>query len=147
MKSVIVVTVIGDVPRHLESALDDILPAPSGFCWRFVPEAPFAVQFRSILRTDARAVAVWVGPDDAVDRAAKLISGLLQAGLRAVIAIAQVHDARTESVLRQAGALYFCTNEAQQRLGQVLNAILGPPSGSTDFKTVELKQEVKMDAS
>jgi hypothetical protein len=147
MKSIIVMTTIGDVPPHLQSALDEILPAPPGFCWRFVPEASLAIQFRSILRIDPRAVAVWVGQDDAVNRAAKLISGLLQAGVRVVIAIAEMHDARTESVLRQAGALYFCANEAQQRLGQVLNAILGPPSGSTDFKTVEPKQEVKMDAS
>jgi hypothetical protein len=146
MKSVIVITTIGDVPPQLESALDEILPEPPGFFRRFVPEASLAIQFRSILRLDARAVAVWVGPDDAVERAAKLISGLLQAGIRAVIAIAELHDARTESVLRQAGALYFCANEAQQRLGQVLNAILGPPCGSTDFKTVEHERKIKMDA-
>ena len=98
--------------RTCSRALDEILPTPPGFCWRFVPEGPFAVHFRSILRLDARAVAVWVGQDDAVNRAAKLISGLMQAGVRVVIAIAEMHDARTESVLRQAGALYFCANEA-----------------------------------
>ena len=62
-----------------------------------------------------------------------------------MIAIAEVHDPSTESVLRQAGALYICANEAQQRLGHVLESILGPPSRSTDMKTVESAREVKMD--
>ena len=92
------------------------------------------------------AVVVWVGADDAINRAAKLIGRLLEAGLPIVIAIAEVHDPSTESVLRQAGALYICANEAQERLGHVLESILGPPSRSTDAKTIESTREVKMDA-
>jgi hypothetical protein len=144
--SVIVMTVIGDVPRR--PPWDDIsnMPAPAGFCWRFVPEGPFAVQFRAILRMDARAIVVWIGADDAVNRAAKLIGRFSAAGLSIVIAVAEVHDPSTESVLREAGALYICAHEAQQRLGDVLESILGPPSRSTDVKTVEHTREVKMDA-
>ncbi|MGD0389045.1 MAG: hypothetical protein ABSC42_08835 [Tepidisphaeraceae bacterium] len=147
--SVIVMTLVGHAPRHEDPLWNEIdaLPAPPGFCWRFVPEGPFAVQFRSILRMDARAVVVWVGADDAVHRAAKLMGRLLGAGLPIVIAVAEVHDPSTESVLRQAGALYVCANEAQQRLGLVLESILGPPSLSTDVKTVESSREVKMDAN
>jgi hypothetical protein len=147
MKSVIVMTVIGNVSRDWQPGLDQMFPAPPGFCWRFVPEGPFAVQFRSILRMDARAVAMWVGRDDAVNRAVKLIGGLLQAGLPVVIAIAELHDPLTESELRQAGALYFCANEAQQQLGSVLKAILGPPALSIEVKPVESARGVKMDAS
>jgi hypothetical protein len=145
--SVIVMTVVGDVPRHREPPWSDVssVPAPPGFCWRFVPEGPFAVQFRSILRMDARAVVVWVGADDAIDRAAKLIGRFSEAGLSIVIAIAEVHDPSSESVLRQLGALYLCANEAQQRLGDVLESILGPPSRSTDMQTVVSAREVKMD--
>ncbi len=139
--SVIVMTVIGDVPeRDIGSVL-----APPGFCWRFVPEGPFAVQFRSILRMDAPAVVVWVGADDAVSRATKLIGRFSATGLPIVIAIAQVHDPSTESVLRQAGALYICAHEAQQRLGDVLESILGRPSRSTDVQTIVSAREVKMD--
>jgi hypothetical protein len=145
--SVIVMTVIGDVPRCPPSNDISNMPAPSGFCWRFVPEGQFAVQIRSILRLDARAVVVWVGADDAIDRAAKLIDRILGAGLPIVIAVAEVHDPSTESVLRQAGALYICANEAQQRLGHVLESILGPPPPAIDLKTVESAREVKMDAS
>lgn len=146
--SVIVMTLVGNALRRGDPLWNEIdaLPAPPGFCWRFVPEGPFAVQFRSILRMDARAVVVWVGADDAINRAAKLIGRLLGAGLPVVIAIAEVHDAQTESALRQAGALYICANEAQQRLGHVLESILGPPSRSIDVKTVESTREVKMDA-
>jgi hypothetical protein len=147
--SVIVMTLVGNAPRLGDPLWNEIdaLPAPPGYCWRFVPEGPFAVQFRSILRMDARAVVVWVGADDAVNRAAKLIGRLLAAGLPIVIAIAEVHDPWSESVLRQAGALYICANEVQQRLGHVVESILGPPSLSTDVKTVESTREVKMDAS
>jgi hypothetical protein len=144
--SVIVMTVIGDVPLHPPWNDISVMPAPLGFCWRFVPEGPFAIQFRSILRMDARLVVVWVGADDAVDRAANLILRILGAGLPIVVAIAQVHDPSRESMLRQAGALYICANEAQQRLGQVLESILGPFSRSTDVKTVESTREVRMDA-
>ena len=105
--SVIVMTVIGDVPRCPPSNDISNMPAPSGFCWRFVPEGQFAVQIRSILRLDARAVVVWVGADDAIDRAAKLIDRILGAGLPIVIAVAEVHDPSTESVLRQAA---LCTS-------------------------------------
>jgi hypothetical protein len=129
--------VIGDIPADWQLSGDDFLPAPPGFCWRFVPEGPLAVQVRSILRLNARAVAVWVGQDDAVDRAVHLIARLLAAGLPIVIAIAQVHRPWTESLLRQAGAVYICANEARQRLGQVLESMLGPPSRSTDLKLVE----------
>jgi hypothetical protein len=146
MMSVIVMTTIGDVPRERQPMSDNIFPAPPGFRWRFVPEGPFAGQFRSILRMDARVVVVWVGADDAVGRAAKLIGRLLGAGLPIVIAVAEIHDPPTESALRQAGALYICANEAQHRLGHVLESILGPPSRSTDVKTVEPTREVKMDA-
>ena len=146
--SVIVMTLVGNAARRGDPLWNEIdaLPAPPGFLWRFVPEGPFAVQFRSILRMDARAVVVWVGADDAVDRAATLIARLLGVGLPIVIAIAEVHDPCGESVLRQAGALYLCANEAQQRLGHVLESILGQPSLSIDVKAVESKREVKMDA-
>jgi hypothetical protein len=146
MKSIIVMTVISNVPRLWQPALDDIFPAPSGFCWRLVPEGPFAVQFRSILRMDARAVVVWVGEDDAVNRAAKLIGGLLDAGFPIVIAIAEAHDPWTESMIRQAGALYICAHEAQQQLGRVLRDTLRPPSRLADVKLVESAREIKMDA-
>lgn len=149
--SVIVMTPVGDAPQRGNPLWNqiDALPAPPGFCWRFVPEGPFAVQFRSVLRLDARAVVVGVGGDgdDAVNRAAKLIGRLMGAGLPIVIAIAEVHDPWTESVLRQAGALYVCANEARQRLGDVLESILGPPSPSTDVETVESTREVNMNAN
>jgi hypothetical protein len=147
--SVIIMTLVGNAARRADPLWNqiDALPAPPGFCWRFVPEGPFAVQFRSILRMDARAVVAWVGADDAIHRAAKLIGRLLGAGLPVVIAIAEVHDPRSESVLRQTGALYMCANEAQQRLGLVLESILGPLSVSTGAKTVEPTREVKMDAN
>ena len=147
MMSVIVMTVIGDVPRHSQPAQMEALAAPAGFCWRFVPEGPPAVQVRSILRMDASAVVVWVGAGDAIDRAAKLIHRLLAAGLPIVIAVAEAHESCRESALRQAGALYICANEAEQRLAGVLESILGPPPRSTDVKTVEFTREVKMDAS
>jgi hypothetical protein len=147
MKSVIVMTVIDNVRRDWQAALDNPFPAPPGFRWRFVPEGPFAVQCRSILRMDARAVVVWVGADDAINRAAKLIGRLLGAGLPTVVAIAEVHDSWNESVLRQAGALYVCANEAQQRLASVLESILAPTSRSGDRKTVESTWEVKMNTS
>jgi hypothetical protein len=145
--SVIVMTVIGEVSPHGNPLWNDIstAPAPPGFCRRLVPEGPFAVQFRSILRTDARAVVVWVGADDDIDRAAKLIGRLLIAGLPIVIAVAEVHDPWRESVLRQAGALYLCANEAQQRLGDVLESILGSPSRSIDVQSVVSTREVRMD--
>jgi hypothetical protein len=145
--SVIVMTLVGDAARREDPVWNEIdaLPAPPGFCWRFVPEGPFAVQFRSILRMDARAVVVWVGADDAVHRAEKLIDRLLGAGLPIVIAIAEVHDPWGESVLRQAGAVYLCAKEAQERLRHVLESILGPTSLSTDVRTVESTREVRMD--
>jgi hypothetical protein len=43
--------------------------------------------------------------------------------------------------------LYICANEAQQRLGQVLESILGPPSLSIDVNTVKSLREVNMDAN
>ncbi len=147
MMSIIVMTVIGNVPGHWQPARNDIFPAPQGFCWRFVPESSLAVQSRSILQIDARAVVVWVGADDAIHRAAKLIARLLAAGLPIVIAIAEAHDPENESVLRQAGALYFCADEAQGRLGHVLESIFGPHSHSTVVTTAESTREVKMDAS
>jgi len=149
MTPVIVMTEIGYVSRYPRPPWNDIgtLPAPPGFCWRFVPEGPFAVQFRSILRMDARAVVVRVGADDAIDRAANLIGRILGTGPPIVIAVAEVHDPWSESVLRQAGALYLCANEAEQRLGHVLESILGPPSLSIDVKTAPSMREVKTDSS
>ncbi|HEX4053692.1 MAG TPA: hypothetical protein VHX86_05460 [Tepidisphaeraceae bacterium] len=147
--SVNVMTLVGDAQPCKDPLWSEIdaLPAPPGFCWRFVPDGAFAVQFRSILRMDARAVVVWIGANDAIDRAAKLISRLLGAGLPIVIAIAEVHDPRNESVLRQAGALYICANEAEQRLGQVLESILiGPAPPSTGVETIESTRKIKMDA-
>jgi hypothetical protein len=146
--SVIVMTLVGVASRRGDPWWHEIdaLPAPPGFCWRFVAEGPFAVQCRSILRMDARAVVVRVGADDAINHAAKLIAGLLGAGLPIVIAIAEVHDPFGESVLRQAGALYLCSNEAEHRLGQLLESILGSESGSSDVRTPEITREVKMDA-
>jgi hypothetical protein len=147
--SVIVMTQVGNSPRRADLLWDEIeaLPAaPPGFCWRFVPEGPFAFQFRSILRMDCRAIVVWVGADDAIRRATQLIGRLLEAGLPTVIAIAEAHDAWTESALRQAGALYICANEAEQRLGDVLESILGPPSGSTDQRTIASGRKIRMDA-
>jgi hypothetical protein len=146
MKSVIVMTAIGNVRRHWQPALDDAFPAPPGFCWWFVPDGPFAVQFRSILRLQARAVAVWVGEDDAANRAVKLIRRLLETGPPIVIAIAEAHDPATESLLRQAGASYICANEAQHRLGHLLKAFLGAPPRLADMKIAEFSREVKMDA-
>jgi hypothetical protein len=147
--SVIVMTVVGNEPYGGDPLWNqiDALPAPPGFCWRFVPEGPFPDQFRSILRTGARAVVVWAGANDAVNRATKLIGRLLSAGLPVVIAISEVHDPSTESVLRRAGALYICAHEAQHRLGVVLSSILGPPSRSVEVKTFDPPREVKMDAS
>jgi hypothetical protein len=147
--SVIVMTLVSDGPPTGDPLWNEInaLPAPPGFYWRFVPDGPFAIQFRSIFRLDARAVVVWVGAGDALDRAARLIGRLLGSGLPVVIAIAEVHDPWTESVLRQSGALYICAHEAQQRLGQVLKSILGPSSLSAHVQTVEPAREVKMDAS
>ena len=128
--SAIVVTPVGNASQCENPPWKDIdaLPAPSGFCWRFVPEGPFAVQVRSILRAEPRAVVVWVGVDDAVDRAAKLILRVCGAGPPIVIAVAETHDPPTELMLRQAGALYICANEARQRLGQFVESILGAPS-------------------
>jgi hypothetical protein len=147
MTSVIVMTVIGDLPADWQATLDDVFAAPPGFCWRFVAEDPPAIQVRSILRLDARAVVVWVGAGDAIDRGAILISRLLAAGVPIVIAVAEMHDPERESVLRQAGALYICANEARERLGDVLESILGPPRGSTDMKMIGPAREVKMDGS
>jgi hypothetical protein len=146
--SVIVMTVVGNAPQCGEPLWKqiDALPAPPGFCWRFVPEGPFAVQVRSILRAEPRAVVVWVGVDDAVDRAANLILRVCGAGPPIVIAVAEVHDPPTESALRQAGALYICANEARQRLGSLMESILGPPPPSIDPKSIGSTQEVKMDA-
>ena len=132
--SVIVMTVIGEAPRDWLERLDDVFPMPPGFSWRSVPESPLPIQLRSILRVNACAVAVWVGADDAVDRAAELIERLLKAGPPVVIAIAEVHDPSTESALRQAGAIYLCAYEAQERLCDVLESILDP-------------KEIKMDDS
>jgi hypothetical protein len=149
MIPVIVMTAVGNVPRHPHPPWNDIsvVSAPPGFCWRFVPEGPFAVQFRSILRIDARAVVVWVGEGDAVNRAANLIGRLCGTGTSSVIAVAEVHDSVTESAMRQAGALYLCAHEVGPRLGRVLDSILGRPSSSTEVQTVESTPEVRMDAS
>jgi hypothetical protein len=132
MMSVIVMTVIGDVRRPRQGEGDEFFPAPQGFCWRFVSEGPLAVQFRSILRMDARAVVVWVGAGDAVDRAANMIARLVEIGPSIVVAVGEVHEPWRESTLRQAGALYICANEAEQRLCQVLESILGPQLRSTN---------------
>jgi hypothetical protein len=146
MMSVIVMTVIGDVPADWQPALGNVV-APPGFSWRFVPEGPLAVQVRSILRIDARAVVVWVGTGDAIDRAAKFIERLLRAGLPVVVAIAEIHDPSTESALREAGAVYLCAHEAQERLCNVMESILDPPSRSTGVRTIEFSPEIKMDDS
>jgi hypothetical protein len=147
--SVIVMTLVGNTARHGDPLWGEIdqLPAPPGFRWCFVAEGPFAVQVRSILRMDASAVVVWVGEGDAIERAGKLIARLLGTGLPVVIAIAELHNPSGESALRQAGAVYICANEAPQRLGEVLESILAPPSLLVNPKTVEFSQEVKMDAS
>ena len=130
MMSVIVMTVIGEIPGHWQPALGDVFAAPPGFCWRLVPEGPAAVQVRSILRMEARAVVVWVGAGNTIDRGEKLIGRLLGAGLPIVIPVAEMHDPYTESVLRQAGALYICSHEAQERLGHLLESILDAPARS-----------------
>jgi hypothetical protein len=147
--SVIVMTLVGNAQPSEEPPWRQIeaLPAPPGCIWRFVPDGPLAIQARSILRINARLVVVWVGADDAVHRAAKLIGRLLEAGLPIVIAIAEVHEATSESALRQAGAFYICANEAQTRLGTLLESILGPPARAIDAKTTGFTQEVNMDAS
>jgi hypothetical protein len=147
--SVVVMTLVGKSPKGQDPPSNQIatFPAPPGFCWRLVPESPFAVQVRSILRIDARAVVVWVGAEDAISRAANLIGRILGTGPPIVIAVAEVHDPWSESVLRQAGALYLCANEAEQRLGHVLESILGPPSLSIDVKTAPSMREVKTDSS
>jgi len=145
MMSVIVMTVIGDIPGHWQPSLGDVFAAPPGFCWRLVPEGPPAVQVRSILRMEARAVVVWVGAGDTLDRGEKLIARLLGAGLPIVIAVAEMHDPYTESVLRQAGALYICANEAHERLGDVLASILG--SHSPRGEPLDPARKIKMDAS
>jgi hypothetical protein len=147
MIPMIVMTVIGDIPRHWDPTRGEVFAAPAGFCWRFVPDGPAAVQLRTILRIDARAVVVWVGAGDAIDRAAKLIDRLLGAGLPIVIAVAEMHDPSRESALRQAGALYICANEAQQRLCDVLESTLGLRSRLPSMKTAAPAREIKMDAS
>ncbi len=124
MMSAIVMTMIGDVRRPWQGERDEFFLAPPGFCWRFVPEGPFAVQFRSILRMHPRAVVVWVGPGEAVDRAANMIARLVEIGPAVVIGIAEEHDPSSESVLRSAGALYICSHEAEQRLDHLLGSIL-----------------------
>ena len=128
--SVIVMTMVGNASRCRDPLWSEIdaLPAPPAFRWCFVADGPCAVQVRSILRMNARAVVVWIGQGDAINRAAKLIGRLLGAGLPIVIAIAEVHDRCGESALRQAGALYICASEVQERLGLVLQSILAPPS-------------------
>jgi len=147
--SVIVMTVVGTVPGGGDERWNqtDAPPAPLGFCWEFVPEGPPAVQIRSILRMDVRAVVVWVGAGDAVDRGAKLISRLLGAGLPSVIAIAEAHGPSSESALRQTGAIYLCGNEAQQRLGQLLQSILGSPATCSVAKPAASARKIRMDAS
>jgi hypothetical protein len=145
MMSVIVMTVIGDVPGHWQPALGEVFAAPQGFCWRLVPEGPPSIQVRSILRMDARAVVVWVGAGDTIDRGERLIGLLLGAGLPIVIAVAEMHDPYTESVLRQAGALYICANEAHQRLGHMLESILG--TRSPQGKPAQPTRNIRMDAS
>jgi hypothetical protein len=147
MTAIIVMTVIGDVPRQSEPMDDSTFPAPPGFSWRFVPESRLADQIRSILRMDARAVVVWVGTDHAAARAAALIGRLLGAGVPMVIAIAQVHEHQSETVLRQAGALYICANEAEQRLGSILEALFAAPSRARDPKTIAPGRKIRMDAS
>jgi hypothetical protein len=146
--SPIVMTLVGNEPPRGNPLWHEIdsLPAPPGYCWRFVPEGPFAIQCRSILQMDARAVVVWVGANDAVDRAARLIGRLLAVGLPAVIAIAEVHDPPTEILLRQAGALYVCAKEAQHRLHGVLESILGPPMPSENADERLRAAEARMDS-
>jgi hypothetical protein len=146
MTSIIVMTTIGEVPKGPQAAGDDISPAPPGFCWRFVPDGTLAVQFRAILQMDPRAVVVRVGADDAVHRAAKLIARLLGSGLQIVIAIGEAHDPCTEAALRQAGALYICAGEAQERLGEVLESILRLRPRSIEVKTVHHIRKLNMDA-
>jgi len=146
MISVIVMTVIGK-SSHWRMACDELFPAPPGYCWQIVPEGPPAAQFRSILRMDARAVAVWVGADGAVDRAAKLISRLLETGPPIVIAIAESHDPLRESVLRQTGALYLCANEAHERMGEVLESVLSLPCRAGDVRTAPFSPVVKINTS
>jgi hypothetical protein len=112
-----------------------------------VPENSLGAQVRSILRIGPNAVAVWVGSGEAIDRAEQLISRLLAVGVRIVIAIAEVHDPLTESVLRRTGALYVCADEAELRLTQILEAILGPPESARPVKQIDSTHPVKLDGS
>jgi hypothetical protein len=145
--SVIVMTTIGDGRHKWPNACEEIFRAPPGFCWRFVPESSLATQVRSILRIAASAVAVWVGSGEVINRAEQLVSRLLGVGIPIVIAIAEVHDPLTESVLRQTGALYVCADEAEQRLSQVLESILGSPASSHPVKQIDFTHPIKLDGS
>jgi hypothetical protein len=112
-----------------------------------VPEDSLGAQVRSILRIGPNAVAVWVGSGEAIDRAEQLIQRLFAVGLPNVVAIAELHDPLTESVLRQTGALYVCAEEAEQRLSRILESILGPPTSSRTVKQIDSTHPVKLDGS
>jgi hypothetical protein len=145
MSSIIVITAIG-ATRRIWPPADNILPVPAGFAWRYVPEAPFAAQVRSILRLNASAVVVWVGDGDAVHRAAETISRLLETGPPILIAILEAPDAASEALLRQAGALSLCIHEADLRLASLLRSALKRPASSKTGKDTGFSPEVKLDA-
>lgn len=131
MRSIIVMTVIGEGRHKWPEACEALFPAPAGFCWRFVPEGSLGEQVRAVLRTGARAVVVWIGVGEAIDRAEQVVGRLLAVGVPVVIAIAEGHEPSVESVLRKMGAVYLCADEAEERLRGVVESILLRPSKGT----------------
>lgn len=145
--SEIVITVIGHGRHRWPDAWDELCPSPPGFRWRFVPEDSLGSQVRSILRIEPQAVVVWVGSGQAIDRAQELTRRLRSVGLPIVIVIAQEHDPATELLLRQSGAMYLCGDEAEERLGQMLASMLGPPARASPARQIDSTDPVKLDGS
>jgi hypothetical protein len=145
--SVFVMTVIGEGRHDWAGACDELTWAPSGCCWRFVPDGSLATRVRSILRIEPRAVVVRVGMGAAIDQAESLVRRLLMVGLRIVIVVAEEHDEAVESAVRQAGAMYLCGDQAEQELERVLESVVEPRARERPAMQVDSTDAMKLDGS
>lgn len=94
------------------------------FHWHVIEATAVTRQIRQIWISEAVAVVVFVGPDEAVDRAMELLRLLRETGPPIVVAIAHPHDEGTELRIRQTGAIYLCGPTAHLRLTDLLRQTL-----------------------
>ena len=100
-----VMTVIGDIPGTGNRRSGNVFAPPPGFCWRLIPEGAAGRSSAFDSPHDARAVVVWVGAGDTIERGEKLIGRLLRAlGCRSSLRLLKC-TTHMQIGLRRGGAL------------------------------------------